>query len=708
MDYNKFVIATDCSGGPFTAVAISEPPPSGESVYAGGGVSFAVLATGTAPITYAWYNPSGNLISDGATGNGSTIFGSATSTMTISNAQSGDQGNYFVEVSNSDGDYTETSSDVYLTVNAVPAGVLYADTFPYQGPVDAGDLPTSTVGWVTAGNTGNWSVWETGNSGQGNVYCSPYGAATVPVVSAFYTATNVNTGATGLPFLAIPAPPATPYVALEATVNPNGVTGDNAYFAVQMTLGTASNWYVASSPMVFNGSGFQAQWLQFSTAASGWKNLTINTNNSATIGSAASAALSGNITGAGLVFTQASTSDGSFNFNNFEITSTEVPVGPEIGTAGMPLSQAVYSGAGVSFGVGFTGGTSPFVYSWTLNGTTLNDGPLADGAVVSGSKTATLTITNVTMAENNDTVEAYVTDAQNLSDNTGNWSPYTIYLNVSDAPIGTIYTEAFPYIGPASAGNESIGSVGWREALPGPYNLWYYDGSAYSGYQANPTTDAYYTSTATDTGLSGLPFPNIVLSGYENLTDPPLTLSAQIEPQPNSPYDLSQVTPYWAVQINGSSWYASASPIAIGWNNTTPPFTTYSLVFSPLAANWNTLAIVPGTSASIGGPAANNLDANNGVLTGAGLVIVYSGNAGTLDFTDFTITGQGVGNIAYGVTGSTLKLSWVGNPYVQLVSSTSVSGPWSPVSNTLGKSSATVTITGPQKFYALSGPLEDE
>jgi hypothetical protein len=96
------------------------------------------------------------------------------------------------------------------------------------------------------------------------------------------------------------------------------------------------------------------------------------------------------------------------------------------------------------------------------------------------------------------------------------------------------------------------------------------------------------------------------------------------------------------------------------------------------------------------------------VLTGAGLVIVYSGNAGTLDFTDFTITGQGVGNIAYGVTGSTLKLSWVGNPYVQLVSSTSVSGPWSPVSNTLGKSSATVTITGPQKFYALSGPLEDE
>ena len=255
--------------------------------------------------------------------------------------------------------------------------------------------------------------------------------------------------------------------------------------------------------------------------------------------------------------------------------------------------------------------------------------------------------------------------------------------------------------------NRLEASAGWRR-FPVPYNLWYYGGSAYSGYQANPTTDAYYTSTATDTGLSGLPFPNIVLSGYENLTDPPLTLSAQIEPQPNSPYDLSQLTPYWAVQINGSSWYASASPIAIGWNNTTPPFTTYSLVFSPLAANWNTLTIVPGTSATIGGQAANNLDSSNGVLTGAGLVIVYSGNAGTLDFTDFTITGQGVGNIACSVAGATLNISWVGNPNVQLVSSTSVSGPWSPVAGTLGKSSASVTIAGTHKFYALSGPLADE
>ena len=324
MDYNKFVISTDCSGGPFTPVSITQPPPS-ETVYAGGGVSFSVLATGTAPITYAWYNPSGNVLSDGPSGNGSTIIGSATSTLTISNAQSADAGNYYVVVTNSVGgySYTATSSTFYLTVSAVPAGVLYAETVPYQGPVSGGDLPTSTIGWVTAGNNGNWSIWESGASGSGRVYCSPYGAASVPVISAFYTATNLDTGATGLPFTAIAPPiPGSTYVALEADVEPNGVTGDYAYFAVQMTSGSASNWYVAASPMVFNASGFQPEWLQFTTTASAWKNLTMNTNNSATIGSTPSGALSGNITGVGLVFSLASTSDGSFNFDNFEVTST--------------------------------------------------------------------------------------------------------------------------------------------------------------------------------------------------------------------------------------------------------------------------------------------------------------------------------------------------------------------------------------------------
>jgi hypothetical protein len=722
MDYNRFVIQNDCSGGSFTPVAISEPPPPGETVYVGGGVSFSVLATGTPTITYAWFNPSGNLLADGPSGTGSTIIGSATSTLTISNAQSGDEGNYYVVATNSVNSYvyTATSSDCYLTVSAVPSGVLYADTFPYQGPVDAGDLPTATVGWVTAGNNGSWSIWESGNSGSGNVYCSPSGAATVPVISAFYTTTVTNTGTNGLPFLAIPAPPATPYVAFEATVEPNGTTGDNAYFAVQMN---GSSWYVSASPMVFNGSGFLSEWLQFTTAASAWSNLTMNAN-SATIGGAASAPLSGNITGVGLVFSIQSTSDGSFNFNNFEVTSTEVSVAPQIGAAGMPLSQTVYSGAGVSFAFGFTGGTAPFSYYWTLNGNVLANGPLThaeggpavyDGAVVSGATSNVLTITGVTTGEDDDQFIGYVTDAHSLSDNTLTTSGgYAIYLNVIDASIGTIYTEAFPYIGPYGGGSdlESITNVGWEEALPGPWELYDYGGySAYGAYQANPTTDAFYTSTATDTGLSGLPFPNIVLAGYENAS-PPLTLSAQFEPQPNGPsYSLSQVTAYWAVQINGSSWYASASPIALAWapNGTTLPFPIYSLVFSPLAANWYNLTIVPTTSATIlGTHPANNLDYNNGVLTGAGVVIVYSGNAGSLDFTDFEINGQGVGNIAYSVTGTTLKLSWCGNPYVQLMSSTSVSGPWSPVAGTLGKYSATVTIAGPQKYYALSGPVADE
>ena len=62
--------------------------------------------------------------------------------------------------------------------------------------------------------------------------------------------------------------------------------------------------------------------------------------------------------------------------------------GPPVITA-QPSSQGVLAGANVSFNVGATG-TQPLNYRWSLNGS-----PLSDGGNISGSATATLSLTNV-------------------------------------------------------------------------------------------------------------------------------------------------------------------------------------------------------------------------------------------------------------------------------------------------------------------------
>jgi hypothetical protein len=90
-------------------------------------------------------------------------------------------------------------------------------------------------------------------------------------------------------------------------------------------------------------------------------------------------------------------------------------------------------------------------------------------------------------------------------------------------------------------------------------------------------------------------------------------------------------------------------------------------------------------------------------MTGAGLVFVITGSGGDYNFDNFQINGSGLGKIDYTVSGGNVILSWVGNPAVQLQSATTLAngGNWANVSGTLGAYSATVSATGPAKFYRL-------
>jgi hypothetical protein len=123
------------------------------------------------------------------------------------------------------------------------------------------------------------------------------------------------------------------------------------------------------------------------------------------------------------------------------------------------------------------------------------------------------------------------------------------------------------------------------------------------------------------------------------------------------------------------------------------------MAFNPASANWKNLTVAT-SGGIIGSTAASQL---NGVMTGAGLVFVTVGSGGDFNFDNFQITGTGVGGINVGpLTGGNVNLSWVGNPAVNLQSTTILSpANWQDMPNTLGLYSLPVPVTGSQKFFRL-------
>ena len=90
-----------------TAPAITHQP-TNQTVAAGGTATFSVTATGTAPLFYQWSGPAG------------AISGASSSSLTLSNVQPAQAGNYFVVVSNAFG--KATSSNALLTVTGGGGG----------------------------------------------------------------------------------------------------------------------------------------------------------------------------------------------------------------------------------------------------------------------------------------------------------------------------------------------------------------------------------------------------------------------------------------------------------------------------------------------------------------------------------------------------------------------------------------------------------
>jgi arabinogalactan endo-1,4-beta-galactosidase len=192
--------------------------------------------------------------------------------------------------------------------------LLYQETFP--GPGLSGDFSISTVGWANdVLNNPNRLYQISGGDGAVFVYQNAVRTTafyTFTVLSAVTRATfpSINTALySGITFSAD----------IQPYLTPANVT---ARFAVQMNGGS---WFVSANtlPVPATVGPFAAYSNVFNPAVSQWDSLSVSgngTGSSATIGSVISSNLTGNITGAGLVFTHTG-AGGTFNFDNFLIAA---------------------------------------------------------------------------------------------------------------------------------------------------------------------------------------------------------------------------------------------------------------------------------------------------------------------------------------------------------------------------------------------------
>jgi len=667
--------------------APSPPPPTPPSIaaaavtpqyaLAGGGASFLVLAAGSPPLSYIWLT-NGVPLQEGG-----RYVGTTNNLFTITNINAGDASvTYSVIITNVAG--AVTNSGLTLNVQSVPVNYLYAESFPYVGP--NGTLPLTGVGWATAAGAGAFGIYLAG-PGLGDVF-SYSGAATT---NAFFTTVTNDTGLSGLPFVAI-NPASYPAVTFQANFTPGDAQGQvpgavTVYWAVQMS----GTWYSSAKPIGISlvaQNTYLTNQLGFNAAATNWNNLTI-ADTTVTIGAQAGSPLTGNITGAGLVFVH-DASGGDINFQDFNIvTNRATGTAPSIGS-NIPLDVGVPSGGGASFGVSATG-TQPFSYSWTTNGVLAQN-----GGRIFGANTPTLTIANLNSSDSGMQIVAVITNSagSDQSDNVFNAAT----LTVTNPPVGLIYSEEFPFVGPV-AGNYPISGIGWVEAVPSAPNALFQktastsDGAVFA-YLGVPGTVVYYATTVTDTNQAGLPFPNVTLAAY-----PSLNFSVDIAPS----FAASNVTAYVAVQLNGTSWYVASSPLAVPTASDSGTYATYTMAFNSAAANWKNLTVTS-SGGLVGSTSSGNL---KGVMTGAGLVFVTTGTGGNFNFDNFLITGTGLGGVNAGpLAGGNVLLTWVGNPVVSLQSSTNLNSSiyWQAVPNTLGLYSLPVPAAGPQKFFRLVKP----
>jgi pectate lyase/pectin methylesterase-like acyl-CoA thioesterase len=466
---------------PLTSLLAMETPtppgittqPASQTAQAGSNVTFSVVASGTAPLSYQWRK------------DGADIPGANSATLTLTNVQLSEAGSYSVEVSNNEG--VGASDPATLTVTVAPVFFLrerFAD-----GDRTTQNLPDSAA-WFTSSGSNNLTA-TVGQATQivsssrtllayfTNASATPVNLGVNQTLTLDFTvqftgfdtaaALGANTFVVGL-LRSVANPDATSGTGFTPTVPPNTNARVSGDFGSNNPPSNVFNNYGGYAAMTYTGvsgtgapvrlyarTGLSASLLnstgpftQFTGAAPTPSTaMTANTDYRGTLtlqntGSGVNVsytlrdAATGNVvmtysaTQAAASFTQFDTvafylskASASANYN-FIIEAVDVslsggsPGDPPVITT-QPVSQTVSAGANVTFTVGADGAT-PLSYQWLKN-----------GAAMAGATAASLTLTNVQAAD----AGAYRVVVSNAA---GSATSATAVLTVETGPVAPSIT----------------------------------------------------------------------------------------------------------------------------------------------------------------------------------------------------------------------------------------------------------------------------
>jgi hypothetical protein len=643
--------------------------PAGQTVTAGQTASFAVAATGSAPLGYQWQK------------NGVNIAGANAAIYTTPATTTSDNGAIFrVVVSNTAG--TVTSAGATLTVNAA----AIAPTITAQ--------PVSQT--VTAGQTASFSVSASGTAPLSYQW-QKNGVNIAGANAASYTTPVTTTSDNGAAFGVVVSNTAGTVTSAAATLTVNA-----AVVAPTIT----------SQPV--NQSVTVGQAATFSVTATGTAPLSYQwQKNGANIAGATSASYTTPATTAsdnGATFrVLVSNTAGTATSAAATLTVSAVPVAPTI--TAQPANQTVTAGQTATFVVAATG-TAPLNYQWQKNGVN-----------IAGATSASYTTPVTTTADNGATFAAVV------SNTAGTVTSATALLTVNVAVVApTITTQ--PVNQTVTAGQTASFSVTATGTAPLNYQ-WQKNGANIAG-----ATSASYTTPATTISDNGATFAAVVNNTAGSATSAAATLTVNPVPAPviqvnptsmtfantvvgnslsqtliirntgNATLTISQLT------ASGSGFSVSgfALPLSVGAGQQT----TITVVFTApsvgtIPGNVSIVSNAAGSPTSVGltgtgiaatftlGISPGSLSFGN-VTTGTSspaqnVVITDTGNS-SVAISQITLTGAG-----YSMTGGNTPVTLAPSQNVTLAVQFSpnatglVNGNISIVSNATG-SPATVTLTG--------------